>query len=210
MLLFNRVSKSIGSRAVFENLSFNIRCGEFVYIYNRAADNLRILCRLLGGHLEPDSGIIELLNHRYAGGNENEEVGTVFRENILLSERTVQENLEFILDVRLAPRIYYKYRLTKLYSLLGLEYCREKTPKELLPHELKKANIAQALLFRPSILILEEPMEGLDEVNSRAIFHIIEKINSRMVTVLVLTTDYDLVKDSSRRVLRIEDGEVNC
>ncbi|MFW6386679.1 MAG: ATP-binding cassette domain-containing protein [Bacillota bacterium] len=209
MLLFKSVSKSVNSRTVFENLSFSIRCGEFVYVYDRSGDKLNLLCRLLSGHLEPDSGIIELIDHKYDNRTRVDEVGIVFREDILLSDRTLRENLEFILDACLAPRIYYHYRLEKLYSLLDLGLCREKTPEELLPHQVKKASIARALLFRPSILILEEPLAGLDEVNGRAIYNFIEKINSRKVAILYLTTDYEQVRGDSRRVLRIEDGEVS-
>ncbi|MFW6237661.1 MAG: ATP-binding cassette domain-containing protein [Halanaerobiales bacterium] len=209
MLLFKSVSKSVNSRTVFENLSFSIRCGEFVYVYDRSGDKLNLLCRLLSGNLEPDSGIIELINHKYDDRTWGDEVGIVFREDIFLSDRTLRENLEFILDACLAPQIYYHYRLEKLYSLLDLGLCREKTPEELLPHQVKKASIARALLFRPSILILEEPLAGLDEVNGRAIYNFIEKINSRKVAILYLTTDYEQVRGDSRRVLRIEDGEVS-
>lgn len=199
MILFSKVYKNR-----LENISFSIKRNEFAFIYTDKK-TLGILRELMSGVKKPDSGIIRLLNAGKSLSMYKSGVGIVFSDNILLPERTLVENLKFIMEIKQQPFAYFKYRINRVLDLVKLgSYCNSK-PGELLPHQLKRANFAQALLTYPSIIILEDPTYSLDEVNSRAIFHLSEEINKLGTTIVFLTTDEEIIgHDGEKKVVYLK------
>ncbi len=205
LILFNKVYKNR-----LENITFSIKRNEFVFIYTDE-EALSVLRELISGVKQPDSGIIKLLNKDDSALKifENE-VGIVFKDNILLPERTVAENLKFVMEIKKQPLVYFQHRSKRILDLVNIKSYHNSKPKELLPHQLKRANIAQALLTYPSILILEDPTYSLDEVNSRAIFHLSEEINQLGTTIVFLTTDKDIIsQNKEKRVVYLKQEEMS-
>lgn len=205
MIVFNRVCKN-----GLKNLSFNINRGEFVYIYDASERVLEVLRDLMSGKEKPESGVIRWLNcYNFNPELLKGDIGVVFKDNILLPDRTLAENLQFIMEIKGLNRGYFNLRLIRVLNIVGLEGYQNFRPGELLGHQLVRANIAQALLNYPSILILEDPSSRLDEVNSQAIIHLLKKINRLSLTVILLSSDKRLVLGDDIRVIRLEKGRRN-
>ncbi len=208
MIIFNQVYKE-EKGVKLKNLTFNIKRGDFVFIYDQDRDTLELLRKLMSGAASPDRGIIRWLNgYNFSSSVVKGEIGVVFRENILLPSRSIEENLRFIMEVRGLSRDYFIPRVNKLLNMVDLLECRNSKPGELLLHQLIRANIAQAMLNYPAILILEDPTVGLDEVNSQAIFRLLEKVNALSITVLLLSSDRKLVHRNHKRLIKLERGEM--
>lgn len=205
MIVFNRVCKN-----GLKNLSFNINRGEFVYIYDASERVLEMLRDLMSGKEKPESGVISWLNcYNFNPELLKGDIGVVFKDNILLPDRTLAENLQFIMEIKGLNRAHFNLRLIRVLNIVGLEGYQNFRPGELLGHQLVRANIAQALLNYPSILILEDPSSRLDEVNSQAIIHLLKKINRLSLTVILLSSDKRLVLGDDIRVIRLEKGRRN-
>ncbi len=205
MLLLNKVSKL----PYLKDISFSVGRGEFVVVYNENRGILQILMKLFNGKEKVDSGIIRLLNN-FKPGSEmfNKELGTVYFNNILLNDRTVRENLQFIYRIKGFPESNIKTRVKKSLDLVELEYQADKKPERLLKHQLVKANIAQALLGYPSLLLLDDSLNGMDEVNRRGIYHLLEKINELGTTIVYLSSKkYFFTKNN--KIIYLKEGEIS-
>jgi ABC-type ATPase involved in cell division len=197
LLLFNQVCKD-----ELINLTFTINNGEFVYIYEQDIHKLQLLRDLMQGVTEPESGLIKRLNDTHI----SRDIGVVFRENILLPERTLRENFRFIMEVKGIKTVSFKTRLRKIVDIVGLKGLEELRPGQLLTHQLVRANIAQALLGYPSILILEDPTVVLDEVNSQGIFRLLKNINRFSITIVLLTSKRKPVHGDKIRIIKLEES----
>jgi len=198
LLLFSQVCKD-----ELINLTFTINNGEFVYIYEQDIHKLQLLRDLMQGVTEPESGLIKRLNERYIP----RDIGVVFRENILLPERTLRENFRFIMEVKGIKTVSFKMRLRKIVDIVGLKGLEELRPGQLLTHQLIRANIAQALFGYPSILILEDPIVSLDEVNSQGIFRLLKNINRFSITIVLLTSRRKPVHGDKIRMIKLEESD---
>jgi len=197
LLLFNQVCKD-----ELINLTFTINNGEFVYIYEQDIHKLQLLRDLMQGVTEPESGLIKRLNDKHI----SRDTGVVFRENILLPERTLRENFRFIMEVKGIKTVSFKMRLKKIIGIVGLKGLEELRTGQLLIHQLVRANIAQALLGYPSILILEDPTVSLDEVNSQGILRLLKNINRFSITIILLTSKRKPVHGDKIRIIKLEES----
>jgi len=207
MIRFIQVTKT----PYLENISFNIKRNEIVIIHNSNHTLLRLLLDLIRGKKEPDSGIIRLLNN-YQSGEKilAHEIGIVFKESLLLDNRNLIDNFKFIIDIMGLNRIYFNARIKKILKLVNLQTCKNLTPDRLSLHRQKRADIACALLVYPSILILNNPFMGLDEINSRAIYHLLEEINCLGITILILNSEQNFLvnKKRQKRIIYLNKGEI--
>ena len=211
MILLNQVSIKQENEQILKNITFSVKRNEFVFVYDNQNKSIKLLRELLTGRKNPDSGLIRLLNNKDISKDMDilkVEVGVVFKENILLPERSILDNFNFILEIKGLSESYYKSRVRKVLDLVNLKKSYKLRPDELLPHQQVRANIAQALLSYPSILVLEDPTSKLDEVNSQALLHLVERINDNGTTVVFLSTDKELVFRNKKRTICLEEGEI--
>lgn len=208
MIIFNQVYKR-EKEIELKDLTFSINRGEFVFIFNDRREILELLFKLISGEVRPDNGIIRWLkNFSYNSEANKREMGIVYNDNIFLPTRTIRENMNFIMEVRGGSQKYYESRVKKVLNIVGLFKKADCYPGELLPHQIVRANIAQALLNYPSIIILDDPTKNLDEVNSQAIFHLVEKINKLSTTVVFLSSDKDIIIRNRKRLINLERGKI--
>lgn len=141
----------------------------------------------------------------------NNKLGIVYRDNILLKDRNLKENLKFILNIK-NPPVFSRYRrINKILNIVDLDYCTELNPEELNSHQLIRANLAQALLSIPDILILEDPFYKLDELNHRSLVKALKNIvNKLSITILLLTTDTSkrIPEKYYYKMITINKGEI--
>ena len=164
--------------------------------------------------LEPTSGTImvngqnlERLKHRkipmYRRG-----LGVVYQDFRLLKDRNIYENIAFAQRVVETPTRIIKKKVPAALSLVGLAQKYKSYPKELSGGEQQRVAIARALINEPKILLADEPTGNLDNHNAWEIMKLLEEINSRGTTVVVVTHNLEIVKAMNKRVITMKKGVV--
>ena len=206
MITLDSVSKSYakGQPAV-NNVSLHIEKGEFVFIVGNSGSGKSTLIKLLLKELEPTSGTIkvngQILNKmkRWRVPKYRRGVGVVFQDFRLLKDRNVYENVAFAQRVIEKPNRVIKKRVPEVLTLVGLAEKYKSFPKELS---------GGAIVNRPDILLADEPTGNLDPGNSMEIMKLLEEINNRGTTVLVVTHNREIVNSMKKRVITMRKGVV--
>lgn len=215
MIDLDRVSKAYakGQPAVDE-ISLHVDKGEFVFVVGDSGSGKSTLIKLLLKELEPTQGIItvngSVLNTmkrkripKYRRG-----IGCVFQDFRLLPDRNVYENVAFALRVCEYPNKIIKKRVPEILRLVGLAEKYKSLPKQLSGGEQQRVAIARALVNRPDVLLADEPTGNLDPNNSYEIMKLLEEVNERGTTVLVVTHNKELVNTFKKRVITMRRGVI--
>ncbi|HIU76325.1 MAG TPA: cell division ATP-binding protein FtsE [Candidatus Pelethocola excrementipullorum] len=215
MITLDGVSKSYDKgQPAIDDMSLHIEKGEFVFIVGNSGSGKSTLIKLLLKELEPTTGTIkvngQMLNKmkrrkiaKYRRG-----VGVVFQDFRLLKDRDVYENVAFAQRVIEKPNRVIKKRVPEVLTLVGLAEKYKSRPKELSGGEQQRVALARALVNRPDILLADEPTGNLDPKNSSEIMKLLEEINARGTTVLVVTHNREIVNSMKKRVIRMRKGVV--
>ena len=215
MIILKHLSKQyVDGVPALDNVNLHIRAGEFVFIVGDSGSGKSTLIKLLTKELEPTSGKIIInkkdlskVSHRnipYYRRN----IGCVFQDFRLLKDRDVYENVAFAQRVISAPNRAIKKNVPKILSLVGLAAKYKSRPTELSGGEQQRVAIARALVNEPKILLADEPTGNLDPGNAWEIMKLLEEINARGTTVLVVTHNMDIVNQMKKRVITIRQGTV--
>ena len=215
MIELENVSKAYSTGApAIKNMNLKIEKGEFVFIVGNSGSGKSTLIKLLLKELEPTEGTISIngkvLNKmkRSKIPSLRRDMGVVFQDFRLLPDRNVYENIAFAQKVVEAPNRKIKRRVPAMLSLVGLSEKYRSFPKELSGGEQQRVALARALVNNPSILLADEPTGNLDPKNSWEIMKLLEEINKRGTTVLVVTHNREIVDAMSKRVITMNKGVV--
>ena len=196
------------------DVSLLINAGEFVFIVGDSGSGKSTLIKLLLKEMEPTSGKvfvngkdIGLISHKQVP-RFRRNVGVVFQNFRLLQDRNVYENVAFALRVVEAPRSRIKKRVPLMLSLVGLAAKYRSLPRQLSGGEQQRVAIARALINEPKILLADEPTGNLDASNAWDIMKLLEEINQKGTTVVVVTHNMDIVRAMNKRVITIQKGSV--
>ncbi|MCR4999583.1 MAG: cell division ATP-binding protein FtsE [Lachnospiraceae bacterium] len=215
MIRLEHVSKTYeaGVQAVTD-VSLHIAPGEFVFIVGDSGSGKSTLIKLLLKELNPTHGKIivggkdlEKINRRQIP-RYRRNVGVVFQNFRLLQDRNVYENVAFAMRVIEAPKKDIKRKVPTILSLVGLAAKYRSLPKQLSGGEQQRVAIARALVNEPKILLADEPTGNLDNRNAWEIMKLLDEINQRGTTVVVVTHNMDFVKTMNKRVITIKKGVV--
>ena len=135
-------------------------------------------------------------------------VGVVFQDFRLLKDRNVYENVAFALKVIGASTAVIKKKVPQMLSMVGLAAKYKSKPRELSGGEQQRVAIARALVNEPSMLLADEPTGNLDNNNAWEIMKLLEEINEKGTTVIVVTHNLEIVKVMKKRVITIKKGLV--
>lgn len=204
---------------VLKEVNFTVDPGEFVYLIGRVGSGKTSLIKTINGQLPLKEGFARVGNFTLKTLRPKEipllrrQLGIVFQDFQLLTDRTVYENLAFVLQ---ATGWKDKKRITgRIQEVLGkvnLETKGYKMPHQLSGGEQQRVVIARALLNNPEILLADEPTGNLDPETSSGILNILKEISANGQAVIVATHNYNLLKQHQARTLRCENGtliEVN-
>lgn len=215
MIELDGVSKSYAKgQPAINNMSLHINKGEFVFIVGNSGSGKSTLIKLLLKELEPTAGTVRVngfyLNKLRRGKipKFRRGVGVVFQDFRLLKDRNVYENVAFAQRVIERPNRVIKKRVPEMLTLVGLAEKYRSFPKELSGGEQQRVALARALVNRPNILLADEPTGNLDPKNSFEIMKLLEEINARGTTVVVVTHDQDIVNTLKKRVIRLQKGMI--
>jgi cell division transport system ATP-binding protein len=215
MIVFESVTKIYEPHVVaIRDVSLTIDKGEFVFLVGPSGSGKSTLMRLLLKELEPTTGKI------FVGGRElarlkrskvpllRRNIGCVFQDFKLLSDRTAFENVAYALKVQGDSRRAIRAKVPEVLGLVGLAHKTGSLPDELSGGEQQRVSIARAFVNHPPLLICDEPTGNLDPDTSVGIMQLLYRINRTGTTVVMATHDREMVDKMRRRVIALEDGVV--
>lgn len=215
MISLENVSKeySDGISAV-RNVSLKINDGEFVFVVGSSGSGKSTLIKLLLKELEPTEGTIIVndvevnqLKHRQIP-KFRREIGVVFQDFRLLKDRNIYENVAFAQRIIEKPVKTIRKKVPELLAMVGLAEKYRSYPKELSGGEQQRVAVARALINEPKLLLADEPTGNLDSENSWEIMRLLEAVNRKGTTVLVVTHNREIVKKMNKRVITMKKGVV--
>ena len=194
IIVLDKVSKSYATGApALNGVSLTIKQGEFVFIVGDSGSGKSTLIKLLLRELLPTDGGIyvngqnlsELKRRNVPKYRRN--LGVVFQDFRLLKDRNVYENVAFAQRIIQVPTREIRKNVPSILSVVGLAGKYKAKPRQLSGGEQQRVALARALINRPPILLCDEPTGNLDPKNSWEIMKLLDQINKKGTTVLVIT-----------------------
>lgn len=215
MITLENVSKAYTDGApALSGVTLHIQKGEFVFIAGSSGAGKSTLIKLLLRELIPTSGRVIVNNYdlsklrRRKVAKFRRNIGVVFQDFRLLKDRNVYENVAFAQRVIEVPTRQIRKNVPAMLSLVGLAGKYKAKPRQLSGGEQQRVALARALVNNPPILIADEPTGNLDPRNSWEIMKLLEEINKRGTTVIVVTHNREIVNAMRKRVITIRKGVV--
>jgi cell division transport system ATP-binding protein len=215
MIRLENVTKTYkGEVAALRDADVNIEKGEFVFLVGPSGSGKSTFIRLLNKEETPERGRIfvagkdigELSSWKVPFLRRN--IGCVFQDFKLLSNKSVSENVAFALEVIGRPRHVIQTQVPAILELVGLGQKAESLPTELSGGEQQRVSIARAFVNRPLILLADEPTGNLDPATSVGIMRLLDRINKTGTTVVMATHDRGIVDTMRRRVIELDRGAI--
>ena len=215
MIKLEHVSKSYSAGIpALNDVNLEIEDGEFVFIVGDSGSGKSTMIKLLLKELEPTAGTITV-NGKNLGRIRRRQIpkfrrniGVVFQDFRLLKDRNVYENIAFAQKVIGESTRNIKKKVPSFLSMVGLAAKYRSYPKELSGGEQQRVAIARALINEPSILLADEPTGNLDNNNAWEIMKLLEEVNDRGTTVIVVTHNMEIVKVMKKRVITVQKGVI--
>jgi len=215
IIVLDQVSKSYATGApALNGISLTIKRGEFVFIVGDSGSGKSTLIKLLLRELLPTSGdiyvngqsLVDLKRRNVPKYRRN--LGVVFQDFRLLKDRNVYENVAFAQRVIQVPTREIRKNVPSILSVVGLAGKYKAKPRQLSGGEQQRVAMARALINRPPILLCDEPTGNLDPKNSWEIMKLLEQINKKGTTVLVVTHNREIVNEMQKRVITMKKGVI--
>ncbi|MEE1100976.1 MAG: cell division ATP-binding protein FtsE [Agathobacter sp.] len=213
MIKLEHVSKAYTAGIpALNDVNLEIDDGEFVFVVGDSGSGKSTLIKLLLKELEPTEGTITIDGNvlkkirRKNIPKFRRNIGVVFQDFRLLKDRNVYDNIAFAQKVIGEPNSKIKVKTPQMLSLVGLAAKYRSFPRELSGGEQQRVAIARALVNQPNILLADEPTGNLDNNNAWEIMKLLEEINEKGTTVIVVTHNLEIVKVMKKRVITIKKG----
>jgi cell division transport system ATP-binding protein len=215
MIVFEGVTKIYEPNIVaLRDASFVIEKGEFVFLVGPSGSGKSTIMRLLLKELDPTSGRI-IVGGREVARLKNSKVpmlrrniGCVFQDFKLLTNRTASENVSYALKVQGESKRDIRAKVPEILALVGLSGKTNSLPDELSGGEQQRVSIARAFVNHPPLIICDEPTGNLDPDTSVGIMQLLYRINRTGTTVVMATHDREMVDKMRKRVIALDNGTV--
>lgn len=215
MIKFEKVTKIYPpDDLVLEDISFEIKEGEFVSIVGKSGAGKTTLTRLLLGLEEPTSGKVyfEDIDIHEASLPQlqaiRRKIGVIYQDYKLLPAKTVYENVAYIMEVEGRENKEISNYVNNILDTIGLSGKTNNFPRELSGGEQQRLAIARALVKNPLVIVADEPTGNLDPYNTYETISLLEKMNNGGKTVLLLTHDREVVNKLGKRVITLDSGRI--
>ncbi|MDO4167277.1 MAG: ABC transporter ATP-binding protein [Eubacteriales bacterium] len=210
----NNVKKSYGEGGSFaevlKGVSVSVQQGDMCVIQGTSGSGKSTLLNCIGGLDQMDSGSIQVDGREISGLSpeklsdyRRENLGFIFQFYNLVPNLTVRENIqvcEYLTDSPLS--------LDELLDTLGLTEHQNKFPSQLSGGQQQRCAIARALIKNPKLLLCDEPTGALDSKTSRDILMLLEKINQKYGTTMLIVTHNNSIKNMVDQVIFLKDGQI--
>lgn len=194
-------------------IDLSIEKGEFVAIIGASGSGKSTLLHILGSVDKPTQGSVTVdgvdigtLNAANAAIFRRRKVGLIYQFYNLIPTLTVEKNIfmPMLLDKRTPDKEHYK----NIVSTLGIEDKLDSLPHQLSGGQQQRAAIARSLIYRPAILLADEPTGNLDQKNSKEIIDLLKLFNRSLKQTILLITHNEKIALEADRIVTIEDGRI--
>jgi len=214
MIEYRNVSKKYGQNIGVANVNVKINNGEFVFLVGPSGAGKSTFVKLLLKMIDADRGHIiyngydiTKLKPRMVPRHRRS-MGIVFQDFSLLPKKTVFENVAFAMEIVQRPRRTILRQVPQVLELVGISSETNKYPHEISIGEQQRVAIARAIMNNPDVLIADEPTGNLDPDTGWEIMRLLEQINRRGTTVLMVTHSKEIVNAMNKRVVAIKNGYI--
>jgi cell division transport system ATP-binding protein len=214
MIEYINVTKNYGENTGIEDVNVKIDKGEFVFLVGPSGAGKSTFVKLFLGLIDADDGeilyngydVTELPNRLIPAHRRS--MGIVFQDFNLLPKKTVYENVAFAMEIVGKPRRTVRRQVPQMLELVGVANAERKYPSQLSIGEQQRVAIARAIVNNPDVLIADEPTGNLDPETGWDIMRILEQINRRGTTIIMVTHSKEIVNAMGKRVIAIKDGRI--
>lgn len=215
IIYLENVSKSYSAGvAAVDNMNLSIKRGEFVFIVGENGSGKSTLLKLLLRELKANKGKVYVLGTdvgRLRHGKIpklRRRIGVVFQDFRLLNDRNVYDNVAFAQRMIEVPIREIRQNVPTILATVGLPGKYKAKPRELSGGEQQRVALARALVNQPDILLADEPTGNLDPQNAWGIMELLEEINERGTTVIMVTHNKEIVNAMRKRVIAMHKGVI--
>lgn len=215
MIRFHNVTKIYPPNTiVLQDVSFEVKAGEFVSIVGKSGAGKTTLINLILGLEKPTEGEV-FFDGKNVGKIDHIElqkmrrrIGGVYQDYRLMGAKTVYENIAYIMAVEGKENEEIALEVPKVLDAIGLTGKNDNFPSELSGGEQQRLAVARALVNHPDIILADEPTGNLDPYNTYEVISLLEKINNSGKTVILSTHNREIVNRLGKRVITIENGKI--
>jgi cell division transport system ATP-binding protein len=205
---------NIGNKNILKNINFSISEGEMVFLIGRTGSGKTTFINSIFGNLEIEkSDKFNVLNYDLKKISENQipflrrKIGFVFQDFKLLNDRSIYDNLEFVLkSTGNNDKKNINEKIQRVLKLVGINSSLDKFPNQLSGGEQQRVAIARSVLNNPELIIADEPTGNLDPETSLEIIELFQRLNKIGTSMIIATHDYNLILKLKGKVYRCEDG----
>ena len=217
MIRLKNISKSYGNQKILDNISLDVKKGEFISIIGPSGAGKTTLLNIIGTiedfsasdktELTLNDIDIHNLNDNEISEFRNKNIGFIFQFHQLLPELNLEENIFLPSLIGNYSKSEYLKKLKDLAKLLGIEKLLKKYPDSISGGERQRVAVARSLINGPKILLADEPTGNLDSKNEQIIMDLFKKLNKELgLTIILVTHNNDFAKISNK-CYTLKDGK---
>ena len=203
------------NNVILSQVNLDVKKGEFIYIIGKTGAGKSSLMKILYGDLPLKEGVGSIVGFDLLNLKEDEipflrrKIGIVFQDFQLLPDRSVNENMIFVLKATgWTDKDEMQAKIDDVLELVDMAGFTEKMPHQLSGGEQQRGAIARALLNDPDLILADEPTGNLDPQTSADVLEVLKKINANGKTILISTHDYALIMKFSAKTLKCENNSI--
>ncbi len=214
MITFESVTKKFGSTSALDDVSLEIKQGEFVFLVGPSGAGKSTMLRVLTREVLPSSGKVLVGGHDITKFKDKDipslrrKTGFVFQDFKLLNDRTVFENVALTLEVLGKSDEEISKMVEHILKLVEIWDKRDLFPRQLSGGEAQRTAIARAVVGKPDILLADEPTGDLDFKTAWGVIQLLNEINSWGTTIIMATHNQEIVNTLKRRVIILKKGQI--
>ena len=203
------------NRCILKNINFEIGEGEFVYLIGKTGSGKSSLLKTLYADLPAKEGEVNIADFDLRKIKKREipmlrrKIGIVFQDFQLLYDRSVEDNLSFVLNATgWRDKTAISRRVDEVLDQVGLKHKRKSMPHQLSGGEQQSVAVARALLNDPALILADEPTGNLDPETTNDIMNLLLEISAKGKTILMATHNYNLIIKYPSRIIKCDEGTV--
>lgn len=201
------------TNAVLSSINLEVNYGEFLYIIGKTGSGKSSLMKTLYGDLKLKEGEGEFVDYNLAKLRERDipylrrKIGIVFQDFKLLPDRSVYDNLLFVLRATgWSEKREMETKINEVLDKVGMKNSSNKMPHQISGGEQQRVAVARALLNDPEVILADEPTGNLDPQTSVEVMQLLREINQNGKTIIMATHDYALIMKFPAKTLKCDNG----